>query len=453
MRKIFMIFMLALLLLCAMAIPASAEESPIEIHTAEDLQAMAQNPAGSYILMKDLDMAGIPWKSLDFTGKFDGNGYAILNLFLSQPSEETPDSCDGNRKLYETQYVGLFGTLKNAEVKNLKLINVRGLVETDFPCFLAAIAGYCEESTISGCTVTGNLELRAHDRMFGIGGIAGYGSGTIENCVTDVTLICTDTDATTRDEQFLGGAYATGYMDVIDCDITLDGYISEHGYVHSGGLVGMWMQYPLGMKTCRKIVDNVVHGKITFFEDNTDRRAYCAAHVGEMLVSVYEMHHNLQYFKRDERKDYSVELRPEMCPDPVYTETVMEPGCDTFGYTSYRCQTCDYSYTDNYRLFAHSVTDWTELEAPTIEKTGLQEGNCDLCGAVEQQILETLPPQPTQTLPPETEPAVEVTIPEEPVAEEKGFPVFLIVAVVAIVAGVVGILFEKKKKPGKYTRK
>ena len=91
------------MLLCAVTIPALAEETAIEIHTVEDLFAMAQNPAGSYVLMKDLDMAGVPWKSLDFTGKFDGNGHALLNLFLSQPGEETPDSCDGNRKLYESR--------------------------------------------------------------------------------------------------------------------------------------------------------------------------------------------------------------------------------------------------------------------------------------------------------------------------------------------------------------
>ena len=37
---------------------------------------------------------------------------------------------DGNLKSYETNYVALFGTLQNAEVKNLNLLNVRGVVES-----------------------------------------------------------------------------------------------------------------------------------------------------------------------------------------------------------------------------------------------------------------------------------------------------------------------------------
>ena len=89
-----------------LAFPAYATEDaaaePIEITTPEDLLAVSENPAGSYILMNDVDMAGIPWKSLDFAGTFDGNGYAILNLELAEPGDERPYSYDGNKKKYET---------------------------------------------------------------------------------------------------------------------------------------------------------------------------------------------------------------------------------------------------------------------------------------------------------------------------------------------------------------
>ena len=60
-----------------------------------------------------------------------------------------------------------------------------------------------------GCTVTGCLELRAHDRMFGVAGVVGYGSGTVEGCTVDVTLICTDTDPNTKDEQFMAAVFST----------------------------------------------------------------------------------------------------------------------------------------------------------------------------------------------------------------------------------------------------
>ena len=269
---------LMLALLLALSVQAGATEAtPTEIHTPQDLAAIAVDPAGSYILMEDLDMAGEQWPAVDFSGSFDGNGHAILNLTLTEFGTQKPESYDGNRKAYETAYVGLFSTMQNAQVKNLKLLNVRAVIESDEPCFLAGIAGYAQNSTITDCTVSGVLELRAHDRMFGVGGLVGYGSGSVERCNADVTLICTDTDEATRDEQFLGGIYATGFMDVKDCLVAIDGYVSEHGYAHNGGVTGMYMEYPFGQGKKGYVTGNTVTGKITFFENNTNRRAYCEA--------------------------------------------------------------------------------------------------------------------------------------------------------------------------------
>ena len=74
----------------AMAVETEAPvQTPVEINTAEDLFAIAEDPAGSYILMADLDMTGISWTPIDFSGSFDGNGHAILNLFLAETGKET----------------------------------------------------------------------------------------------------------------------------------------------------------------------------------------------------------------------------------------------------------------------------------------------------------------------------------------------------------------------------
>ena len=410
------VFWAILLILSLLAVPvAGAEETEvIEIHTVSQLKAMAEAPDGSYILMEDLDLTGVDWTPINFTGSFDGNGHALLNLTLSQVGSEKPSSYDGNRKEYETAYAGLFGTLIQAEVKNLQLINVRGVVESDEPCFVAALAGYSEGSTITGCTVTGTLELRAHDRQFGIGGVVGYGSGSVVDSKIDVTLICVDTDAQTKDEQFLGGVYATGFMDVKNCEVIIDGYVSEHGYCHNGGIVGMYMEYPLGTGQKGYISDNTVTGKITFFEDNRDRRAYCKAFVGEALVNKYYLDRNTEDFLRDEVKTYDVELRPEMCQNPTYTETVITPGCDTYGYTIFQCTQCQYCYADRYTKFSHTVTDWKTVEAPTVEKEGLSEGACDGCGFVMQRTEPKLEPIPTTTAAPETVAPVVVPTPEKP---------------------------------------
>ncbi len=437
---------------------AAAQTQAIPISTPQELLDMSKDPAGSYILMQDLDMTGVAWKSLDFSGSFDGNGHAILNLQLFEPGDDRPSSCDGNRKLYETSYVGLFGTVRNAQVKNLKLLNVRAVIESDMPCFVAGIAGYAENSTITGCTVIGTLELRAFDRIFGVGGVVGYGSGAIKNCQVDVTLICTDTDANTKDEQFLGGVYATGFMDVEDCQVTIDGYVSDHGYVHNGGIVGMYMEYPFGVGKSGYIMRNSVTGKITFFEDNPDRRAYCKAIIGEALASRYYVEGNTEDFQRDERWDTSAELRPEMCPNPAYHETVTIPGCSTYGYTQYRCKTCGYTYTDRYTKFSHMVTQWTVTQEPTVETEGLSTGICDFCGMEFQRTVPVLTHTPVETAP-ATQPTEETAqMPIEPQPSEKQpeskLWIYVLICALAVGSAVLLIvLLPKRSSGGKYQRR
>ena len=394
--------------------------APVEIYTTEDLQQMAQNPEGIYILMNDLNMAGIPWKSLDFKGTFDGNGHTIFNLTLSEPSDAKPESLDGNLRTYETRYVGFFGTLQDAQVKNLTLMGLNALVVSEEPCFLGGIAGYMDNSSITNCTVSGTLELRAHDRIFGVAGVVGFGKGAIEACTVDVTLICTDTDPDKRDEQFMGGVMAAGFATIRNCSVTIDGYCSEYGYCHNGGLMGMLVEHPKS-KWLAQIQDNTITGKITFFEKNTNRRAYCKATVGEILATSHNVKRNQEDFQRDERKEYDVELRPEMCQEPAYTSVVVAPSCESFGYTTHSCDLCGYTYVDQYTLAEHIIGEWTLAKEATYEEAGLWTATCP-CGLEYQKEEPKLDPPPTE---PATEPEIAPEmIPEatQPVAEESAYP-------------------------------
>ena len=392
------------MLLLALAVPAWAEGETTEIYTPQDLAAMAGDPSGSYRLMADLDMEGFSWNCFDFSGTLDGNGHSILNLSVTQPGENTETALDGNQKEYPAVYAGLFAKLEGAEVKNLNLVNIRGLVETDQPCFLGGIAGYSMDSTVSGCSVTGQLELRAHEGILGLAGVLGYGVGTIDGCTVDVTLICVDTDAETSDEQFLGGAFATGFMSVTNSNIRLDAYISEHGFVHSGGVAGMLLQYPIGMGKTSRITDNTIDAGITFFEHSAKRRAYCGEVVGELLKTMnfnYGINNNTKTLRKNEVKTYDAELRPERCANPHYAETVVPSDCQNFGYTEYTCDTCGYTYRDHYQLRAHTVSRWDTEKAATESETGLSTGVCDVCGETVERV------DPVLTVPKETQPETE----------------------------------------------
>lgn len=441
------LWMLIVLAILSCAVCAGAAETetqaaePVPIYSLEELLAISEDPYGSYILMEDLDLAGVEWKSIDFYGVFDGNGHTILNLTITHPGEAICDAYDGNELGYECNCFGFFGVLQDAEVKNLNLLNVRALVEWDSPVFMGALAGYGENAVITGCTVTGILELRAHNRCFGLAGLVGDGMGQMENCDVDVTLICVDTDSTTRDEQFLGGLFASGFFHVYTCNVNLDGYISEHGYVHSGGVTGMYTWYPWNLNIGGFIVDTHVSGKITFFENNTRRRAYCDALVGEPMPGWITKKGSTSEFVRDERFVYDQELRPEMCEQPVYTQTVVAADCEHFGYTSYTCTGCGYTYTDHYTLRVHAVTDWVLVQEPTTEEEGMSIGYCD-CGLEHTRTEPKLPPEPTETvetIPPATEPE-----PDEPVSEQTGFPVGFAAAAVLGLLALILILLRRK---------
>ena len=393
MKNTFKILLTAMLFfaiaLVSFRIDAKAEGEAIRIYTSDDLLAMAEKADADYILMNDIDMAGIEWTPIDFTGNFDGNGHAILNLEVKTASQGIRTTYDGNYKTYDTCFAGLFGVLENGSVKNLTLKGINVKVEKEEPCFIGSIAGFAEGSSIENCNIEGTLRLDVSAKMFGVGGIVGYGGdGSIASTNADVTLICIDHDKENRDEQFMGGGYSAGFLDVDKCLIKIDGYDSDHGYVHNGGLVGMYILYPLGNNYAGYINNTRVEGMITFFEDNTDRRAYCKDFIGEVMNWTYEYVGNSSDFTRNEIKDYSKDLLPHYCEGDNYAKETVESTCDEFGYTVYKCNDCGYSFKSDYTLKNHNITDWTDETEATYEKEGLAKGVCANCGS---EVYKTVP--------------------------------------------------------------
>ncbi len=417
----------------------------IDISTAEELMNMS--PDGDYRLVADIDLSGMIWKPLVFTGHFDGNGFSILNASVKETGSFVRKTYDGNMKEYDTSFAGFFEVLEDgAEVKDLKLINLRIDVETDKPCFIGGIAGYMENSSIINSSIRGYLTLRAHEKMFGVGGVIGYGCGSIENTEADVTLVCIDTDASSKDEQFMGGICAAGYPDVNGCSVDIKGFDSDHGYVHDGGLIGMYIFYPAGISYHGKITGNHVSGRIRFFEDNNNRRAYCKGFIGEIMIWEFDNDRNdTDSFERDEIFSYDKDIMPHECDAPNMVGVVTKPSCE-FGFTTYTCANCGYSETDEYTLKEHNM-EWTVVKEATADEEGYETGVCKDCGVTAEAVIPKLEiPEGVILLEPEEEaPLVyveEVTdIPEEKTDEEetKGSS-GIIIAAILILAGAAATL-------------
>ena len=373
--------LLILLLLLPNSAAAFAAPAVTPITDVKGMLALRDNPAGSYRLDADIDMSSLVWQPLPFRGSFDGNGHTLYNLTVTSCGEEVRTTRDGNLKPYDTVFAGLFSTLENAEVKDLTLRGEHVTIETSAHCFAGGLTGYIDHSTISGCTVEARISLISSGIMTGVGGVAGYGCGTVCDCVTDTELVFEDRNTSARCEQFMGGLLACGLADADRNDVSIRGYDSCRGYVHDGGLIGMY--YHCGMEASGdSVCDNVITGFIRFFEDNPDRRAYCGPAFGEYLQMPSYFHGNIDRFERQETWDYDTVLSPETCASPAPERNVTPSGCRSWGFTEVTCAGCGYSYVENWTAPAHTPGEWETLREPDYDQAGAERIRCTVCREV-----------------------------------------------------------------------
>ncbi len=365
------------------AAEAAAQEA-VEISDARGLLAIADAPEGAYRLTADIDLGGIDWQPLVFKGTLDGAGHTLYNLRVTKAGTQTGTTKDGNLKVYKTEFAGLFSAVEKASVKNLNIVGAEISMESDTHCFAAILTGSTDDSTFTNCSVQGRVHMINHGINAGVAGLAGYGWGVFDKCSADVELVFEDRYRNGHCEQFMGGVLSCGMATIRDCSVTIDGYDSCHGYVHNGGVVGMF--YHCGLKYSHKdVTGNRVQGQIHFFEHNKDRRAYCTGIIGERLSGCRTYTDNKAKFKRDETFNYTKVLLPETCEAPRYTETVTPSGCADWGYTVHTCEGCGYHWTDSYTPPQHTPGAWEATDRVSETGGSIEQRVCTVCGEVTEE--------------------------------------------------------------------
>jgi len=174
---------LALAFVAIVLLPCSLFSQPIEISTPEQLQAINADEAsraGNYILVNDIDLAGIEWQSIGlegessvgFAGTFDGNGHIIKNL-------------TSNNRINRAG--GLIGKgLAGSVVKNV------GIVDCNITSgwYSAAVVGDCF-GEVYNCFATGGTVTSITGSDVGnIGSFSGLvrPSGSVTNCYSTVDV-------------------------------------------------------------------------------------------------------------------------------------------------------------------------------------------------------------------------------------------------------------------------
>ncbi len=243
------------------------EVSPFRIATAEQLQQVGLHPedwvAGNhFILTADIDMSGYdglegrpafnmisPYEGAEiemedrniFRGVFDGDGYAISELFIDDTTENS--------------MIGLFGYVYEGTIKNLGVEDCSVSGHTS----VGALVGHIYDGTIDNCYSTGTVDgIRYVGGLCGdardisltlsgsacavsgnqeVGGLVGQSiGGSISNCYASGRVLETGiNDGAIQFPDAIGGLVGRNYgCDIFSCYATGD----VQGELSVGGLLG-----------------------------------------------------------------------------------------------------------------------------------------------------------------------------------------------------------------------
>ena len=133
--------------------------SDIDMHTKDNTEENAWTPIGST-------------KELSFSGVFDGNGKVIKNVYVTK----------------KQSYMGFFGYLNNAEIKNLGIEKIKFEYTNDSDDrvnYVGGLAGRINNSKVDSCYVHDfvNINHKKSVSEGNVGPFAGYGyDAEISNC-------------------------------------------------------------------------------------------------------------------------------------------------------------------------------------------------------------------------------------------------------------------------------
>ena len=155
---------------------SGTEQDPYQITNAQQLKYISKALNAHFVLTADISLneeaAGSGWDPIGkqeapFTGTLDGQGHTIKNMWMKRPT---------------TDYVGLFGFVDGATIKNV-ILNI-GTNAINGQDYVGGIAGTARRSHISCCAVSGSILCRNAGA-----GICAYTYSTeISECFTEGEL-------------------------------------------------------------------------------------------------------------------------------------------------------------------------------------------------------------------------------------------------------------------------
>lgn len=252
-------------------------EDPYEINTASDVADLVvavnggADQSGVYFLQTaDIDLStfgnftpiGLP--TAPFSGSYDGNGYAVINLSINNTANST------------TNAYGFFGYVESATVENLSVsgsVEASATYSSSLCLAVGGVIGFAKNSIlaalVNNCSVSAEMANASVESMqsyikCGVGGVVGLAYHTMpitlssmENhgsisflgmngasCVSGVACVNLTYNAVNNSSVFskcdnYGKISGSGISNTLTSDAFLSGVCSAH-YVGSGGSYGVF---------------------------------------------------------------------------------------------------------------------------------------------------------------------------------------------------------------------
>lgn len=201
-------------------------QTQFEISNAEDLAGLSVLVADgndfdgkTILLTADIDLDGNLWTSVgpeinaSFSGTFDGNDFTVSNVIINQP---------------ENDFAGFFGSVLNAEIKNIK---IQGAIVYGKSTVGGLVANLSTNSSIENSSITDGF---VQCEIGQYGGIAG---GLVGGLLTNSTVKSSSYSGEVHGGDQIGGLVGTAW------DTTLIEESFSEGLVHGDNIVGGLVGY------------------------------------------------------------------------------------------------------------------------------------------------------------------------------------------------------------------
>jgi hypothetical protein len=198
------------------------EGNPYLVESPEDLYRVRNDLTAYYKQIADIDLSGYTnWEPIGdnttpFTGSYDGDGYTIDNMTIDRAT---------------TDYVGLFGEISSATIRNVGITNADVLGRQH----VGALVGLNSNGTIVNSSSTGNVEANnTLAESGGVGGLVGENNlGTISYSHSTANVIARHAGGNLNKNA--GGLVGINLGDISKSYATGDVY---NEWRITGGLVG-----------------------------------------------------------------------------------------------------------------------------------------------------------------------------------------------------------------------